>query len=91
MWTDDALALRHLVCMGVWSDYRCRYLPRGDEVRRWLSRLFWRWKHPDSMSLDWLDQQDQQVREVYEGVCVDWPIKREESGAENPHGGERTL
>jgi hypothetical protein len=35
------------------------------------------------MSLEWLDQQDQQRREVYDGVVWTWPIRREESGAEN--------
>jgi hypothetical protein len=54
-------------------------------MRRWLERLFWRVRHPEAMSLDWLEQQDQQVREVFEGVCVDWPIKREEPRTENQH------
>lgn len=52
-------------------------------MRRWLSRLFWRLRHPGWMSLEWLDQQDQQRREVYDGVVWTWPIRREESGAEN--------
>ena len=60
-------------------------------MMRWLSRLFWRWKHPDSMSIDWLEQQDQQIRDVYEGVVWTWPLQRKESGAENPHGFEPPL
>lgn len=46
-------------------------------MRRWLSRLLWSLRYPGAMSLDWLEQQDTQVREVYEGVCIDWPIQRE--------------